>query len=69
MVRGNQSNFRGTMQYRRFGRSGRFPMHFYSTPTLDEATGMSLETLYEKFFEPRPEICLVADRRLGDLAE
>jgi len=44
-------------------------MHFYSTPTLDEATGMSLETLYEKFFEPRPEICLVADRRLGDLAE
>jgi hypothetical protein len=48
---------------------GRFPKHFYSTPTLDEATGMSLEIFYEKFFEPRPEICLVADRRLGDLAE
>ena len=48
---------------------GTFPKHFYSTPTLEDATGMSLEAFYEKFLEPRPEICLVADRRLGDLAE
>jgi hypothetical protein len=48
---------------------GRFPKHFYSTPTLEEATGMSLDAFYEKFFVPRPEICLVADRNLGDLAE
>ena len=48
---------------------GNFPKHFNSTPTLEEATGMSLEVFYEKFLEPRPEICLVADRRLGDLLE
>ena len=48
---------------------GTFPKYFYSTPTLEEATGMSLGVFYEKFLEPRPEICLVAHRSLGDLME
>jgi len=41
---------------------GNFPKHFYSTPTLEDATAMSLEVFYEKFLERRPEICLVANR-------
>jgi len=48
---------------------GNFPKNFYSTPTLEESTGMSLVEFNEKFLKPRPETCLVADIRLGDLME
>jgi hypothetical protein len=48
---------------------GNLPKNFYSTPTLEEATGMSLEEFNEKFLKARPETCLVADPRLGDFIE
>ena len=48
---------------------GNIPKNFYSTPTLEESTGMSLAEFNEKFLKPRPETCLVAASRLGDLME
>jgi hypothetical protein len=48
---------------------GNFPKYFYSTPTLEEATGNNLEWFYEKFIQPQPETCLVAEGSLGDLGE
>jgi hypothetical protein len=41
---------------------------FSSTPSLEEATGMSIKTFYETFLDPDTQSCLKVPRGLGDMA-
>ncbi len=52
--------------FRRFGGGYLGLLHFGSTPTLEEATGMSLDEFYQVFQNPEADMRLRAHAELGD---
>ena len=62
------SGFLITDAFARLGYGYPYSLHFSSTPSLQEATGMSVDTFYVTYLNSDSLVCLKAPRNLGDMA-